>query len=82
MVAAKSTVRDPTIVTTIKANGACSKKGEDLINKKTPAVTMVAAWIKADTGVGIKIFRHTIIHITDRTFSSTLQLIYYPKEFV
>jgi len=29
-----------------------SKIYEHLINKKTPAVTMVAAWIKAETGVG------------------------------
>jgi len=29
-----------------------SIKGDDLINKYTPAVTIVAACIKADTGVG------------------------------
>jgi hypothetical protein len=29
-----------------------SIKGEDLINKYTPAVTIVAACINADTGVG------------------------------
>ena len=29
-----------------------SIKGELRTNKYTPAVTMVAAWIKADTGVG------------------------------
>ena len=29
-----------------------SNNGEHLIIKKTPAVTIVAAWIKADTGVG------------------------------
>ena len=29
-----------------------SIKGELRINKYTPAVTIVAAWIKADTGVG------------------------------
>ena len=29
-----------------------SKIGEHLIIKKTPAVTIVAAWIKAETGVG------------------------------
>ena len=31
---------------------ANSKRGEHLIIKKTPAVTKVAAWINADTGVG------------------------------
>jgi hypothetical protein len=29
-----------------------SINGEVLINKYTPAVTIVAAWIKAETGVG------------------------------
>jgi len=29
-----------------------SNKGDDLIIKNTPAVTSVAAWINADTGVG------------------------------
>ena len=36
----------------IKANGACSNNGEQRQIKKTPAVTSVAAWIKALTGVG------------------------------
>jgi len=37
----------------IKSNlGACSRIGDILITKNTPAVTMVAAWIKAETGVG------------------------------
>ena len=35
-----------------KVSGEYSKIGEHLTTKKTPAVTMVAAWIKADTGVG------------------------------
>ena len=30
----------------------CSNKGEERINKYTPAVTIVAACIRADTGVG------------------------------
>ncbi len=29
-----------------------SYKGEHLTTRKTPAVTIVAAWIKAETGVG------------------------------
>jgi len=38
-----------------------SIKGDVLINRYTPAVTIVAAWIKADTGVGpsIAIGNHT-----------------------
>jgi hypothetical protein len=35
-----------------KVVGLCSNKKELRITKKTPAVTRVAAWIKADTGVG------------------------------
>lgn len=75
--AAINAVRDPTMVTTIKAMGACSNRGDVLISKKTPAVTMVAAWIKADTGVGISncyatTNGGTATLIADRTFSSTL----------
>jgi len=38
-----------------------SIKGEALIKRYTPAVTIVAAWIKAETGVGpsIAIGNHT-----------------------
>jgi len=36
-----------------KTKGENSKKYEHLANKKTPAVTIVAACIKADTGVGV-----------------------------
>ena len=32
-----------------------SIKGEVRINKYTPAVTMVAAWISAETGVGVNV---------------------------
>ena len=51
-VAAKIAVTIPTIATTFKATWEYSKIGEHLITKKTPAVTIVAACIKADTGVG------------------------------
>jgi NADH-quinone oxidoreductase subunit L len=51
-VAAKKAVDAPTNATTIKATSDISKTGENLATIKTPAVTMVAAWIKADTGVG------------------------------
>jgi len=43
----------PTKVITNNPVGLNSSKGEDLSNKYIPAVTSVAAWIKADTGVGL-----------------------------
>ena len=38
--------------TKASAVGACSKSGEQRATMNTPAVTMVAAWIRAETGVG------------------------------
>ena len=52
MVAAKNAVVIPIIVTKLSANCEYSKIGEHLTTKKTPAVTIVAACIKAETGVG------------------------------
>lgn len=46
-------VRPPIIKTILRIEGAYSKIGEQRIIKKTPAVTNVAAWIKAETGVGV-----------------------------
>ena len=37
---------------TISVVGAYSSKGDDRSSRYTPAVTSVAAWIKAETGVG------------------------------
>ena len=45
-------VIDPTIKIKFKENSEDSSKGDITINKKTPAVTIVAAWINAETGVG------------------------------
>ena len=53
IVAAKNAVITPTITTKSSVFGAYSNKGEHRIIKKTPAVTIVAAWINADTGVGV-----------------------------
>ena len=50
--AAKNAVNMPTIVIIDSANSEYSYIGEHLTTKKTPAVTIVAAWIKAETGVG------------------------------
>ena len=51
-VAAKKQVAPPTKVTHCKAAGAYSNRGEQRAIMKTPAVTIVAACISAETGVG------------------------------
>src|SRR5258708_27101097 len=50
--APNSSVAAPTIVTTSLASDDRLNIGADLTIKYTPAVTMVAAWISAETGVG------------------------------
>ena len=52
MVAAKNAVVAPMKVTKVCACGASSNSGDSRATMNTPAVTMVAAWISADTGVG------------------------------
>lgn len=52
VVAAKNAVSAPTQVITTSVVGANSSSGDDRNNKYTPAVTSVALWIKAETGVG------------------------------
>ena len=52
IVAAISSVTQPTIAPTAAASGACSKSGCRRAIRYTPAVTIVAAWISAETGVG------------------------------
>ena len=52
MVAAKKAVKAPKTVTILNAKGAYSKINEHRAIKNTPAVTIVAAWINAETGVG------------------------------
>ena len=51
-VAAKKAVEAPMKVTKARAVGASSKSGDMRATRNTPAVTMVAAWISAETGVG------------------------------
>ena len=51
-VAAKNAVVAPKNITTFCAVGASSNSGDSRATMNTPAVTMVAAWISADTGVG------------------------------
>ena len=52
MVAANNAVEAPTTVTMASATGAYSISGDIRAIRNTPAVTMVAAWISAETGVG------------------------------
>src|SRR6266540_7231534 len=47
-----SRVIAPTMVTTVRPVSDRSYSGFDRAIRYTPAVTMVAAWISADTGVG------------------------------
>ena len=42
----------PTAATTAAAVGARSKRAPVRATMNTPAVTMVAAWMRAETGVG------------------------------
>src|SRR3546814_2804665 len=51
-VAAKKQVAAPTNITTPCATSLVSNIGDRRQTMKTPAVTIVAAWISADTGVG------------------------------
>ena len=50
--AAKMQVVPPITPTTASAVGAYSNSGDNRATMKTPAVTIVAAWIRAETGVG------------------------------
>ena len=52
MVAAMKAVNPPMRATTVMVWAACSKTGKNRPTRNTPAATMVAAWIKALTGVG------------------------------
>src|SRR3989440_11443454 len=52
IVAANSAVRAPTPATTALATGASANSTPHRATRYTPAVTIVAAWINADTGVG------------------------------
>lgn len=48
----KKAVRLPIVIITTETEEIVSKNGDSLMIRKTPAVTMVAACISADTGVG------------------------------
>ena len=48
----KSAVIEPTTKIKLKATSDNSKSGDILVTIKIPAVTIVAAWIKAEMGVG------------------------------
>jgi hypothetical protein len=50
--AATTAVSAPTSVTTAMEVGASAKRKLVRATRYTPAVTIVAAWMRADTGVG------------------------------
>ncbi len=52
MVAATKAVAQPMMAITLRASGDIASTGDMRTSKYTPAVTMVAAWINAETGVG------------------------------
>src|SRR5271166_6143376 len=52
MMPPNSSVTVPTRATASRASGASARIGLDRTSRYTPAVTIVAAWISADTGVG------------------------------
>src|SRR5512136_608177 len=52
MVAAKSAVATPMPATQAALDGAKPKRTAERATRYTPAVTIVAAWIRAETGVG------------------------------
>src|SRR4051812_12498200 len=52
MLAARMAVKAPMDATTVEVMGVSSKSAEERAIMYTPAVTMVAAWMRAETGVG------------------------------
>src|SRR5512139_2431363 len=53
--AAKNADAAPTTARTASVTGARSNRGPNRATRNTPAVTIVAAWIRAETGVGASI---------------------------
>src|SRR5262249_47031370 len=52
MLAASRAVPAPTQATSVRTSGVSRKSGNARVTMNTPAVTMVAAWISAETGAG------------------------------
>ena len=52
IVAASSAVSAPTVAMRASTPGTRTNSGSERATRKTPAVTIVAAWMSADTGVG------------------------------
>ena len=48
----KKAVRAPITITTLSATSDSSKRGDIRATMKMPAVTIVAAWMRAEIGVG------------------------------
>jgi hypothetical protein len=77
--AAKKAVTAPVTIIIAKANSDCSSNGEHLINKYTPAVTIVAACIKAETGVGYFIKIKFFDFLFNFYMDSPINYLYRPK---
>ena len=52
IVAASSAVKAPIQPIRVSTSGVSTKSGIARTTRNTPAVTMVAAWMRAETGVG------------------------------
>src|SRR5439155_459435 len=65
IVAARSAVKAPTQPMSARTAGTRTKSGCARVTMKTPAVTIVAAWISADTGVGPSSYQNTNIWMKD-----------------
>jgi len=52
IVAASSAVKAPTQAMSVRTSGTSANNGSARVTMKTPAVTIVAAWMRAETGVG------------------------------
>ena len=52
IVAASRAVNAPTQAMSVSTPGTARKSGKARVTRNTPAVTMVAAWMSAETGVG------------------------------
>ena len=52
IVAARSAVNAPTQAISPSTGGVAANKGKARVTMNTPAATMVAAWMRAETGVG------------------------------
>ena len=79
--AANKQVTPPIIVINCKTDGLYSNINEHLATKNTPAVTIVAAWIKAETELVLPSHLKPHMHSYLRRFSHTTQKIALNKSY-